>query len=186
MKVAGGIYRSRSLLSPSGREVRPTAGVVKEALMNMLGTGLHGARVLELFCGTGQLGIEAVSRGAASCVFVDSSRASCDITRRNLDALGIRAEVITSDWAAALNRFAPGSFDIVIADPPYSSGVYEKLQQELLSRGLPASGGILVLEHDRTLAPGISDGFTVYKQRAHGRRCLLLLKPGQPEQTAKE
>ena len=90
MKVSSGKWRGRSLLSPQGQNVRPTAGLVKEALMDMLGARLPGASVLELFCGTGQLGIEALSRGAAACVFADSSPASLyEALEREIDRCGL-------------------------------------------------------------------------------------------------
>ena len=120
MKVSSGKWRGRSLLSPQGQNVRPTAGLVKEALMDMLGARLPGASVLELFCGTGQLGIETLSRGAAACIFADSSPASCALTGKNLALLGQEAEVMLCDWQSAVSSLSARGrrFDIILADPP--------------------------------------------------------------------
>ena len=158
MRVASGKWRGRSLISPQGQNVRPTAGLVKEALMDMLGARLPGASVLELFCGTGQLGIEALSRGAAACVFADSSPASSAVS--SLSARGRR-------------------FDIILADPPYSSGLYEALEREIDRCSLLAPGGVLVLEHDKPLPPGVLPCYEILRSRSYGRRSLLLLTPNK-------
>ncbi len=178
MRVSGGIYRSRLLESPKGLEVRPTANMVKEALMNILGTRLRGARVLDLFCGSGQMGIECLSWGAKECVFADISRTSCALTAKNLSTLGIQAKVMQSDWQQTLSSFSLRGefFDIIIADPPYAAGLYDDIQQRVLSGKLLSQDGVLVLEHDKAYPPQVSDGFEVLRERSYGKRCLMILK----------
>ena len=181
MRVSSGKWRGRSLISPQGQNVRPTAGLVKEALMDMLGARLPGSSVLELFCGTGQLGIETLSRGAAACVFADSSPASCALTGKNLALLGQEAEVLLCDWQSAVSSLSARGrrFDIILADPPYSSGLYEALEREIDRCGLLAPGGVLVLEHDKALTPSTLPCYEILRSRSYGRRSLLLLTPNK-------
>jgi 16S rRNA (guanine(966)-N(2))-methyltransferase RsmD len=113
VRVVAGIYGGRALKAPRGREIRPTADRVREALFAILGP-LDGLRVLDLFAGTGALGIEALSRGAASCVFVDVDTRA---VRANLEALGIDAEVRRGRALSALK--AGDQYDLVLLDPPY-------------------------------------------------------------------
>lgn len=177
MRVAGGIYRSRRLESPQGLQVRPTANMVKEALMNILGVRLRGARVLDLFCGSGQMGIECISWGAKSCIFADNSQESCKLTGKNLASLGIQAQVMRSDWEHTLSALSSREvFDIIIADPPYKAGLYEAIQQGVLKSGVLDGDGVLVLEHDKALPPRVVDGFEVLRERSYGKRCLLILR----------
>jgi 16S rRNA (guanine966-N2)-methyltransferase len=114
--VTGGELRGRRLQVPK-KGVRPTTGRVREAIFSMLGN-IEGARVLDLFCGSGALGIEALSRGASEASLVDTSVAAA---RRNLEELGLsgRSQVSRSDAVRFLRRAEPGSFDLVLCDPPY-------------------------------------------------------------------
>jgi 16S rRNA (guanine966-N2)-methyltransferase len=119
MRVVTGRFRGRTLHSPRGRTTRPTSDRVREALFQVLGP-LDGARVLDLYAGSGALGIEALSRGAASATFVDSDPRAVAAIRRNLAAVGVDAPVHRHD-ALGFLRVARGPFDLVFADPPYSS-----------------------------------------------------------------
>lgn len=120
MRIIGGSARSIPLRVPKG-EVRPTSDRVREAAFSLLGGLIEGARCLDLYAGSGALGIEALSRGAASCVFVDQARASCDAVGENLAKakLAVAATVRCMDAERYL-RTATGTFDLVFADPPYS------------------------------------------------------------------
>jgi 16S rRNA (guanine966-N2)-methyltransferase len=133
MRVVAGRFRGRTLVAPPGRSTRPTSDKVREALFSVLGD-VEGAVVLDLFAGSGALGIEAVSRGAASATFVDNGRRASGAIRANLDALGLEAVVSSRDALAFLGS-APGPYDLVFADPPYSSA---PRLGESLSRLLPA------------------------------------------------
>jgi 16S rRNA (guanine966-N2)-methyltransferase len=115
-----GQFGGRRLQAPAGRSTRPTSDRVREALFSIIGPAVEGARVLDLFAGSGALGIEALSRGAADAVFVDSDAQAVAAVRANLAAMGVEANVQRRDafaWLAA----ADGTFDLVFADPPYSS-----------------------------------------------------------------
>ena len=122
MRVIAGAYKGRPLKVPRGQSTRPTSDRVREALFSILGD-VEGLRVLDLFAGSGALGIEALSRGAAAAVFVEESRRAADAIRANLRTVGDPpAEVRTEDVFAYLSRVADGpAFDLVFADPPYSS-----------------------------------------------------------------
>jgi len=117
VRVVAGEFKGRRLYAPRGSRTRPTADRVREALFSMLGD-VSGARVLDLYAGSGALGIEALSRGAESAVFVERDAKALDALRRNLDATGARGAVRREDVARFLSR-PEGTFDLVFADPPY-------------------------------------------------------------------
>ena len=120
MRIVAGLYGGRRIAAPAGRSTRPTSDRVREALFSILGDAVHEARVLDLFAGSGALGIEALSRGAREAVFVDSDARAVAAVRANLAALGAEAAVHRRDAFAWLAS-AAGTFDLVFADPPYSS-----------------------------------------------------------------
>ena len=151
MRVVAGTYGGRRLTAPPGDETRPTSDRVREALFSVLGPSIQGARVLDLFAGSGALGIEALSRGAAAAVFVDRSRKAVTAIRANLDGLGIEAEVRPIEARAALRTASARreAYDLVFLDPPYRRAT--ELGREL-SEGLTAvlaPGARVVTESDR-------------------------------------
>jgi len=151
MRVVAGVYGGRRLTAPPGTETRPTSDRVREALFSVLGPSVHDARVLDLFAGSGALGIEALSRGAATAVFVDRSRRAIDAIRANLDALDIEADVRPLEARAALRAASARreAYDLVFLDPPYRRAA--ELGREL-SEGLAAvlaPGARVITESDR-------------------------------------
>jgi 16S rRNA (guanine966-N2)-methyltransferase len=140
VRVVAGEFRGRRLAAPRGARTRPTADRVREALFSMLGD-VSGARVLDLYAGSGALGIEALSRGARSAVFVDRDPRAVAAIERNLESLGLEQEVLRQDAVRFLAR-AEGTFDLVFCDPPYDSA--SRLAAPL-AQGLPA----LTSEHAR-------------------------------------
>jgi 16S rRNA (guanine966-N2)-methyltransferase len=168
MRVVAGLFGGRRLISPAGSATRPTSDRVREALFSILGPGVEGARVLDLFAGSGALGIEALSRGAASAVFVDSSARAVTAIHRNLETLGIDAEVRRIDARAALRPSSSprDPYDLVFLDPPYRRAA--ELGREL-SEALPAvlaAGARVVSESDRR-AP-LELAFPITDERRYG------------------
>lgn len=146
MRIIAGEWRGRRLETREGMDVRPTPERVKEALFNILQFQLEGRRVLDLFAGSGQLGLEALSRGAAEAVFVDESRESAAVVKRNIASLKAEAKtrLYQTDFAAFLMR-RQEPFDIVFLDPPYRSG---KLEVALpLAAAITNPGGTIIAEH---------------------------------------
>ncbi len=127
MRVVGGTARGRKLTTLEGMDVRPTTDKVKESVFNIIQFEVPGSSMLDLFAGSGQMGIEALSRGAENAVFVDSSRKSLNIVKTNVDTVGFsdRAKLIMSDSTAYLGRTSE-KFDIVFLDPPYHCGLIDK------------------------------------------------------------
>jgi 16S rRNA (guanine(966)-N(2))-methyltransferase RsmD len=151
VRVVAGAYGGRRLVAPSGDATRPTSDRVREALFSVLGSRVEGARVLDLFAGSGALGIEALSRGAAEVVFVDRAPAAIKAVRANLAALGIEADVRRAEARAALRAASARAeaYDLVFLDPPYRHAA--TLGREL-SEALPAvlaPGARVVSESDR-------------------------------------
>jgi 16S rRNA (guanine966-N2)-methyltransferase len=146
MRIVGGLYGGRRLVVPKDARVRPTADRVREAWMSILGEALHGARVLDLFAGSGALGLEALSRGAASVTFVELNPASLRALDQNVTTLGVEDAVTVhrGDSVRYAERLPEGSFDIVLADPPYTIDYATRLV--MLFRRHPF-GRILSVEH---------------------------------------
>ena len=153
MRVVAGIAGGIPLHVPK-TDLRPTMDVVKNAIFSSLAEFVPGTRVLDLFADTGGLGIEALSRGATSCVFVESDRRACDSIRRNLEKTKLTGgQIICADALRWVERNAqPAAFDLILADPPYARGDGERdFARELIAlagiRATLAPGGIFILEH---------------------------------------
>ena len=147
MRVITGTARGRKLVEPKDASVRPTTDMVKEAIFSILQFDVPGRRVLDLFAGTGQLGIEALSRGARECVFVDNSPASLALVRKNLELCRMQAQVVRSDALSYLKHC--GKFDLVLLDPPYAAGLYRDVLGALFMFDILNEGGIILVESPR-------------------------------------
>jgi 16S rRNA (guanine966-N2)-methyltransferase len=152
VRIVAGAYRGRRIEAPRGRSTRPTSDRVREALFSILGpAAVEDARVLDLFAGSGALGIEALSRGASEAVFVDSDPQAVAAIERNLDTLGIDARVQRRDAFSWLESAARGeeAFDLVFADPPYSSAGLTAGRLTELLRPLLTETSLTVTESDK-------------------------------------
>jgi len=182
MRVTGGDLVGRRFAAPRAGSVRPTADRVRESLFARLGD-LAGARVLDLFAGSGALGIEALSRGAAHVVFVERSAGCVRQLRHNLHTLGLEgsAEVRRGEALAALRRLAAVGrvFDLVLADPPYASGDAARLLEALPAAGILAPGAPLVLELSRRHAPEVAAGLRVVDERRYGETLVVRYEVGR-------
>jgi 16S rRNA (guanine966-N2)-methyltransferase len=152
MRVVAGAARGRKLKAPLGCRIRPTSDRVKEALFDLLRVEWESCSVLDLFAGTGALGIEALSRGAMSALFVERDPTAIRFLRQNLEACGMvgRARVVVAEAIRFLERGARGSsFEVITADPPYGRGLAPRCLSALHRGGWLARGGVLALEHSR-------------------------------------
>jgi 16S rRNA (guanine966-N2)-methyltransferase len=151
MRITGGLLRGRVLAAPKGMRIRPTSDRVREAIFDLVGHDLSGFRVLDLFAGTGSLGIEALSRGASSAVFVDGSPQSLDLIRRNIALCGLeeRTLVVKRDLKKGLPLGDPRfqvSFALIFIDPPYGRGLIPPLLEELVASKCIDRGSWVVVE----------------------------------------
>ncbi len=154
MRVIGGTARGRRLLAPRGLDTRPTSDKVKEALFSILAGmigPLDGSSVLDVFAGTGSLGIEAMSRGAGQAVFIDAGREAVTVLAKNLQTTGFadRSTILTQNFRAAFTRLesAGRNFRIVFLDPPYGKGLLEKSLEQLSESTMLDEGAVVVAEH---------------------------------------
>lgn len=187
MRVIAGKWRGRRIEEPRGRDVtRPTTDRVREACASMLDSaldeGIEGARVLDAFGGSGAMGIEMLSRGAAFAAFFDIDRGACALIKRNLETF--RADrgsynVITGDvlaWAGR-GRIPGAPFDAVLIDPPYALGAdpAEDLLEALAAHGLVSSGAVALFEHRADMPGARPQGFELVRQRRYGTTMVDLL-----------
>ena len=182
MRIIGGKFRSRVLAEFPGEDVRPTSDRVKESLFNILSLKMYGARVLDLFSGSGALGLESLSSGAGEVCFNDCAKTSIAILKKNLAALkitpnGNEAKVMNSDYLVCLEQ-ARGQFDIIFIDPPYRFDFGEKALQKIAQRGLLTENGIAVYERDRPFEGEIV-GLEKYDERKYGKTYLTFFRKGE-------
>jgi 16S rRNA (guanine966-N2)-methyltransferase len=171
LRIIAGRWRGRTILAPPGQATRPTADRVREALFSMLTSRLgsfEGLRVADLFAGSGALGLEALSRGAAHCTFVDRHSVAVDAIRANIAALGASAEVISG---SAEHVRLEDEIDLAFLDPPYGSG----LVANALERLPLASGALVSVETAREEVTDV-DGFEIEAERTYGKAKITLLR----------
>ena len=178
MRVITGKARGVQLKTPDGMLTRPTADRVKEALFSIINFDLPGAAVLDLFGGTGQLGIEALSRGAKSATFIDAREDACRIIRENLKRtkLETQGRVVRSDYLAYLKRCRE-KFDIILLDPPYAEVFLENALKCITEIDILQSGGIIVAERpvEKEL-PFEFEGYTRSRDYKYGKTLLTIYR----------
>ncbi|MEX0784910.1 MAG: 16S rRNA (guanine(966)-N(2))-methyltransferase RsmD [Dehalococcoidia bacterium] len=174
LRITGGEARGTPLVEPRGMRLRPTSGLVREALFNIIGEVITGARVLDLYAGTGAVGIEALSRGASHATFVEGEAAGCQAILQSLARTGLadRATVLRGRLPAALSSVA-APFDLIFMDPPYGLETAEETLHA--ASALLAPGAVLVYEHaSRYNPPERPAGLTLRDRRAYGDSALAL------------
>ncbi len=178
MRVITGKARGVVLKTPEGMQTRPTADRVKEALFSIIQFDIPGARVLDLFGGTGQLGIEALSRGAKFATFVDERQEACNLIRENLRRTKLEAEgrVVRSDYLSYLATCRE-RFDIILLDPPYAEVFLENSLKRITEIDILQSGGIIVAERpvEKEL-PWVFPGYSRSKDYKYGKTLLTLYR----------
>jgi len=184
MRIIAGAYRGRTLVAPKGQSVRPTADRARQALYNVLehapwgGRPWEGARVIDGFAGSGALGLEALSRGAAWCLFVDNDRAARAAIEANLTSLGCgdRARVLGLDATRLGARGAEAPFDLVFLDPPYGSGLAPDALAALTGGGWLGPGALAVVERGQGEGPIEVAGSAPLDERAWGKARVTFLR----------
>jgi 16S rRNA (guanine966-N2)-methyltransferase len=184
MRVVGGRLRGRNLASPQSREIRPTADRLRESVFNILihayGDPLPGARVLDLFAGTGALGIEAVSRGAAFALFVDNGTEARALLRNNVEALGLGG--VTKVFRRDATNLGPAHpvepFSLAFLDPPYGKGLAEQALASLRDGGWLTKEALVVVEEAKAAGFAAPDGFAELERRAYDDTEFVFLRAG--------
>ena len=185
LRISGG----RRLVSPAGSAARPTTSRVRLAVMNLLSAHLEGARWLDLCCGSGVMGCEALQRGVAAVVAVDQDLAMAATARTNLETVrsGLRRPVTVEVLCRPLPRWleggacrtAGGPFDLIYVDPPYDAGLHQPIAVSALQHGWVAAGGLLIWECGSGRVPQPPAGWELSQQRRYGSSEVVLLTPLQ-------
>ncbi len=179
-RVTAGASRGRTLKTPRGRATRPTTAMVREALFNIIGDSIRGARVLDLFAGAGTLGIEALSRGAASASFVERDRACANIVAENLVATGFApqgdvAHADAIDWLTAHSRDLT-TYNLFLVDPPYDDAPALTTALQVLDHSVLRDQALIVVEHHRQQALPVLHRLTQVRDRDYGATRLTFLR----------
>ncbi len=179
MRIIAGTLKGRKLQPPKDDRIRPTSDRTRESIFNLLmhgqfgGTSIVGQRVADLCCGTGALGLEAISRGASTCYFVDQDKAALALAKQNTMHCNVaaQAQFITAD----ITRLPPLSqpMALVLLDPPYGKNLLPNAYGSLTGQGWIASGTLLVAELPSTTEPPMLDGATLVKSRAYGKKTMI-------------
>ena len=182
MRIISGISKGRKLVTPRDHSLRPTSDRVKESIFNALQGKLEGKVVLDLFAGTGNLGIEALSRGAKKTIFVEKGRQALRLIQRNLNLFGLkeRSEIFPKDVNQAIGilKQKGESFDLILMDPPYEKGLIHKTLTTLNSHQIFHKDSILVVEHNRREPlPRTLGGWNLIRQRRIGETVISFLIP---------
>ncbi|MBQ2819323.1 MAG: 16S rRNA (guanine(966)-N(2))-methyltransferase RsmD [Clostridia bacterium] len=176
MRVITGKARGKKLAAPEGYDTRPTTDRVKESIFNIIQFDIEGRHALDLFCGSGQLGIEALSRGAYSCVFADMDRKAADIARKNIANCGFteQSEVYCGDGVAMLSRMKKGRFGLIFLDPPYHTELISSALSKICTLDLLAQGGIIICETERGIPfPELPAPYRVLKEYNYGKTVII-------------
>lgn len=175
MRVITGTARGRKIREPDGYNIRPTSDMVKESMFNIIQFDIEGRRVLDLFAGTGQLGIEALSRGARSCVFVDESSPSARLIKENLRSTGLEKDARVFQGEAISFLKKGERYDLIIVDPPYESGLLDKTLRIIVEFDILSEGGIIVCEsHADKDMPELEAPYQKLKEYHYGKVKITL------------
>lgn len=177
MRIISGDKKGQKLVSLKRKKLRPTSDKVKGAIFNII-KSVEGKKVLDLFAGSGALGIEALSRGAEEVIFVDNSFTSLSIIRKNLEKLGFgeKCKLVKKDVLRFLRSKKEESFDLILADPPYTKGICQKILDILATKNILNAGGILVIEHHKKEEIEKGEDLILLQQRKYGDTIVSFFK----------
>lgn len=172
VRVISGSARGLKLNTPGDDRVRPTTDRVKESMFNIVQDWVYDSQVLDLFAGSGALGIEALSRGASQAVFCDNSLDSIKIIKSNIEKARVvdRSQIVSGDFKRCLRDMETKnqSFDMIFVDPPYYEGLFEEVLDTIRSCKILKKDGIVIVEHDAKKPIGQVEGLEVYKEKKYG------------------
>ena len=184
MRIISGTNKGMKLYAPEGQSVRPTGDKIKEAIFNIIGPIKEEALVLELFAGSGGVGIEFLARGAKHCTFVDISRKSLNYVNKNLELCNFkdRGKTILSDYKKAIIKLSEKDekFDYIFADPPYELKSISNISNSVLEFDILKSGGLLIIESDKNekVIDKTYTNMIEYKEKVYGRTKISIIKYG--------
>lgn len=176
MKIISGTLKGRNIEGYNIEGTRPTMDRVKESLFGMIQDYIKDSTVLDLFAGSGNLGVEAISNGAKIAYFIDNNPEVIKVLNKNIANLDIKSKsrVILSDWKKALNTFATQNikFDLIFIDPPYAYDVYEKILNKVSTLNLLSDNGLIIMEYSNLHLPTTYENLTLYKERNYGNKSI--------------
>lgn len=182
MRIISGTNKGMKLYAPEGDKVRPTSDKIKEAIFNIIGPIDDEASVLELFAGSGSIGIEFLARGAKHCTFVDASHKSLNYVKRNLDLCNFksRAKIMLSDYGKAISNLSNNNekFDYIFADPPYALNLSANIFDKVFEYGILKPRGMLIIETDKSekTIDNTNTNMVEYKEKIYGRTRISIIR----------
>lgn len=182
MRIVSGINKGKKLYAPEGMDVRPTSDKIKEAIFNIIGFIDEESLVLDLFAGSGNVGIEFLARGARLCYFVDASHKSVTYVKKNLELCNFidKSKIIHSDYEKAIINLSNINlrFNYIFADPPYALNCSNNIAEQIIKNNLLAPNGLLILESDKDekIIENIYTHVIKYKEKIYGRTRISIMK----------
>jgi 16S rRNA (guanine966-N2)-methyltransferase len=177
MKIIGGKFKGRVIEAPRGLLSRPPLAIIRESVFNVMGPEVEGKAVLDLFSGSGSLGIESLSRGASRVHFVDASPRSAKMIRRNAESLGVTDScvIVRDDAAGFVQTWEGRPFDIIFVDPPFLSGKTAPVLTAMLTSAAVSRETVIIVRVHRREALEIPDSFRTFKERRFGENLVLFI-----------
>lgn len=178
MNITAGEFKGRKVKTVQSNDVRPTSSKVRESIFNMIQSSITDSVMLDLFAGSGIMGLEAISRGSKRVVYVEKNPKVASIIKQNIDTFPIDAQLIVADALKALTRFQEAEFDIVFVDPPYKAGLFIPVLQMIFDKKILKDDGIVVIEHasDDNFDDQIAQiGYRILKDRKYGDTSIRVI-----------
>lgn len=179
MRINAGKWKSRPLVSVDGMDTRPTPDMLKQALFNIIGDKINNAEFCDIFAGTGNVALEALSRGAKHAVMVESAKAALRAIDANIEKLGCRSEVtvMASDALLAVKRMTGRKFDYIFFDPPYNKGFEKSILEGIRDGGLLKQGGRVIVQYEakNSVLAEVPSEYDILDERRYGRSAFAIL-----------
>ena len=180
MKIISGIYKGRKIKFIKDKEIRPTKDIVREAIFDSLRGWIVNKKVIEMFAGSGILGIEAISHGAKKVIFIEKDKRGIKVIKENIENLGIEkyCEIIKGDCEYEIEKIANLKYDLIISDPPYDFPIskLERIMEKIIKLNILRKKGIMVIEHEMKKEIPVVEGYQVIKSKKYGRTKLTYLR----------